>query len=851
MSDSWHAYPAMSEPQFDPEVPVSDAAFDPRASALSMPMATHMSPPGFQEGRMHSFSASMVSADFKHQPPLPVEATIAGPATSTSYSAARGGSSNVGASWPVHTSRTKLDSNPIFAAADDAACASRQPGAQLWGVSDVPSAAQVLCRTQPQPQRYDDGVSKNLMPRSPEGYLPRSSQSLEGSAPLNLVPALPSAEFSSGPPSSCPVLPPAGQQQQQQQLLNGLSESFQQGNMSLPSDSAIPSYIDSRHPGMLQAGVSAHIPHSQSSWAATFNDTSSVPPLQNVWLHPASVAQDAGSIGAPPNSLSLSSSESMIGASGNIVSAGAGSCLQGVHPFGVGCWHDTSPAALDMPAMNIDESVPKTGLYLGPSLAGTGSQAPNAALYSSAGSGFPGPNDSGLQEYPSIKTMPNAVESSRNNSMPSSNASFPSAHDPAQIALVESAFKLLAQEQSAVWGSKDGSRPRKQKLSKQKNPKACVVAQPPSTAARVGGFYSQWDFSGQPVEPETVRRLLTVGAGANTTVQQQSKGVGRGKRQEKKGGRQPKPSGMLQCASLLQHRNPQHDAHVRNAPDRRDGPDLADSAQPCGDAAEMEHFQLPRVEPFGQPAQRTSHQHVRAAPRLDIGAIIEGMGGFKPSQASMDSLGKFTPSMSSAPSYDDLGRTASTADARTQWDGSKQQGPVKPTVSVSSTACAASRSSRQARGTHPSNVDGARGHCPLAAEAQSGQRTSNQPKNIKTTNRSVNSDCPKALTGLRSRGDREPPSGLKGKTDSASARKSRAVSAVADPPALRPQRWCGFSGSGKVKPTDEKKDQGVLPARSGGTPAILTQACMVVILYDRCRNVSASSHLFTCALVPD
>jgi hypothetical protein len=805
---------------------------------------------------MHSFSASMVSADFKHQPPLPVEASIAGPATSMCYSSARGGSSNVGSSWPVHTSRAKLDSNPIFDAADDAACASRQPGAQLWGVSDVPSAAQVLCRTQPQPHRYDDGVSKNLMPRAPEGYLPRSSQSLEDSAPLNLVPALPSAEFSSGPPSSCPVLPPAGQQQQQQQqqqLLNGFSESFQQGHMSLPSGSAIPSYVDSRHPGMLQAGVSAHIPHSQSSWAATFHDTSSVPPLQNVWLHPGSMAQDAGSIGAPPNPLSLSSSASMVGAAGNIVNAGAGSCLPGVHPFGVGCWHDTSPAALDMPAMNIDESMPKTGLYLGPNLAGTGSHAPNAALYSSAGSGFPGPSDSGLQGCPSIKTMPNAVESSRNNSMPSSNASFPSAHDPAQIALVESAFKLLAQEQNAVWGSKDGSKPRKPKRSKQKNSNSCVVAQPPSTAAKVGGFYCQWDLTGQPVEPETVGRLLTVGAGANTAMhnggQQKSKGGGRGKRQEKRGGRLSKLSRMLPRAGLPQYRNPQHGAHVRNTPDGCDGLDLADSAKPWGDAAEMEQFQLPHVEHFGQPAERTSHEHVPAAPRLDIGAIIEGMGGFKPSQASMDSLDKLTPSMSPAPTYDDLGRTVSTADARTQGDGCKQQRPVEPRVSASGTACAAPRSVRQARGTHPSNVDRARGHFPLAAEAQSGQITSNQPKNIKTTNRSVNSDGAKVSAGLRSKGDRELPSELKGATHSASARKSRAVAAVADPPALRPQRWCGFSGSGEVKSTDEKKDQGVLPARSQGTPAILTQACMVVILYDRCRNVSASRHFFTCARV--
>jgi hypothetical protein len=288
-------------------------------------------------------------------------------------------------------------------------------------------------------------------------------------------------------------------------------------------------------------------------------------------------------------------------------------------------------------------------------------------------------------------------------------------------------------------------------------------------------------------------------------------------------------------------------------------------------------FQIMTGLPNAPAVSASSHKS--APPMRDIASIIEGMGGFKPaggfanvvigdaevpeqsSQPDADTSRSHTAMSVESDMADKIrGAQKLSAGARAVRDKGIRKGdlPCEKAGSFSTakfiTAEERQRLEKQAARSAncgalvvelatgmPTADPGASGA--VSSASQQAPSLHNMP--VAPSSGGFNA---KAET-LKVKNERRPASGaltaFKQGAHSGSGQKEKEANTSArrkhvDDSLLRPQRWCGFPAKYTDQGKEEKKDSKGLPATADGKPLVLTQACMVVILYDSDRNVSAS-----------
>jgi hypothetical protein len=263
----------------------------------------------------------------------------------------------------------------------------------------------------------------------------------------------------------------------------------------------------------------------------------------------------------------------------------------------------------------------------------------------------------------------------------------------------------------------------------------------------------------------------------------------------------------------------------------------------------------------------------------DIASIIEGMGGFKPSGGFTNVVIREAkvPEQSSQPDVDtsrshtamsvgsdiaDQTRGVQKLPAGTRAVGGKgirkEYQEKAGSFSTAKIITAEKRQRLEKQAARRANggalvVELAAG-MPTADPGGRGavSSASQQAPSLHNMPGAPSSGCINAQTEtLKVKNERRPASGAlpasKQGAHSGSGHKEQEAKASArrkhiDHSLLRPQRWCGFPAKYTDQGKEEKKDSKGLPATAGGKPLVLTQACMVVILYDSDRNVSAVSN---------
>jgi len=281
-----------------------------------------------------------------------------------------------------------------------------------------------------------------------------------------------------------------------------------------------------------------------------------------------------------------------------------------------------------------------------------------------------------------------------------------------------------------------------------------------------------------------------------------------------------------------------------------------------------------------------------AAPlRRDIASIIEGMGGFKPTQTSPNTLNAESI-VSGSPHFSLQGQHSkdvpaarkkqevdtSLMDTRLMFPSNvqgDQETPAFGSHKLSVGVIGAGLRRAQQSGKRKVSSNGKRG-CGLGqASAESSRRSSTHhvrcrqnsdgPRKFATSGGSVASSASTEEVKLAVGGTRA--SDMEGnkkprRNDTADSRDApsldfmRAIKGAArvactntlsasmvrapkvERAALRPQRWCGLATEFSKASKEDKKDPKGLPASVDGRPLVLTQACMIVILYDSSRDVS-------------
>jgi len=808
----------MPWPRMDPQPPRTDNALVSQPSmvhqSFGYPQQVVSSSMGFSGS---SFPANTSSSQLVGQAQTEtMAAVISAPQDATLMQA----SNDMGSMWIPRDSVPNVDLSSTYAQPDGRS-GNRQSGCQMWmGHDNLSGPAGVMGSKHP--VQTNMGIEEDPFNRVLQGGFMPCNVSSE--VPCNVLPSMPSDQMNT-------EMVPMSQMQPT------YCSAFQQNQMTMQPETTVASY--SQIPDV-------NVPEG------------TIPPLPNMWLPPLPVDNDMGACGAVVGMNNMSNGA--VVAHPDVVSHA---------PPTYGGWHN-SLSENGLPTMNDGQ---------------------NAAMYHNpAGDVVQGTM---LNHHQHLETQAPAGCSSAAVVSAPANPVRTSEHDAADLALVQSAFQLMSEE-----GKGKQTKKRRTKSVELKQRKRSTVAAPlpemhPQASAAANGqqlglsqeavtaiinsLDQHLGSAGHRIQKEMLLRHLTqrtdatnkqVMEGGNGAHAGQVKGrrsVGRGR-----GGRGGKALGSgTDRKDIAARRDELNSQLPLPLPPPPPPSSLLAHSLVGVDAGKGGGNAIPVMTGMANVPAVSAMPDMSAPPMRDIASIIEGMGGFKPASGFMGSMiGEVNAAeQSSQPGADtslcgqakrggsdavdqaggELQNMSAGAGAahgkgprisgRVEARKKVKSGPISPAEIMAA--------ARNARGGALGARLAADAAAPDAGSSASSafQHTAPLAKMMGDSSSGGTNAKAEALKKIERRVASGAPSASRQGAHSGSGHKE--TSAVLKPvkavkhSLLRPVRWCGFPGKNTDEGKEEKKEQKGLPAGADGQPSVLTQACMVVILYDLDRNVSA------------